>query len=339
MEIEEVKLWQWMLAGLVAGFLFSGIVAWSGPGFEGQHRDSVLTGEFENKAYPFAIYRKTVQDDSQARSERGKIGNYEAYYKDQPLLQNVIVHQPLRGDSEHRYCVVGEYYWIGTRPKDPAKPQGARETIGQWRPFEYAASTPYVPGYAQHIKLELKNHPDRYPNGWVPHTPLDSDMAELRKSLGNKDSFPTVVEYLKAVETMPNSKLSFKQAWWERPAFMWSLPPLTGLLFIGVAWPLTLSILQNIGVAKRAPVKAPPKPLQKAEPIKVSHTAGVVLQPVKPAPPPPPPPMSENKEYGGEFYPVVKVAHLEDKPPTTKPAAASKPVTPAKPKAGAVKTK
>ena len=255
MEIEEVKLWQWMLAGLIAGFLFSCVAAWSGPRYDSQNRDAIMTGEFENDAYPLATHEKLAQDSEKPWLELTKIRNYQEYHKDKPLLRNLVVHPPLKGDSEHRYCVTGEKYAIGSRPKDPAKPQGAQEMFEEWKPFEYAASTPYLPGYAVEIKKEIKDRPERYRNGWVPLSREDFDIADLKKLLGNRESFPTVVEFLKAVQAVPNSNLAFKTAWWELPAFMWSLPPLVGFLWIGVAWPLTLSVMQNLGVAKRPTAK------------------------------------------------------------------------------------
>ena len=51
MELEEVKTWQWVLAGLVVGFAFSCIVAWTGPTFDTQARDTIEQGEFENATF------------------------------------------------------------------------------------------------------------------------------------------------------------------------------------------------------------------------------------------------------------------------------------------------
>jgi hypothetical protein len=314
MEIEEVKTWQWMLAGLIAGFFFSCIVVWRGPTYDRQNRDAIATGEFEGAVYPFATRKKLAQDDQERGigAVRGRIAEIEAYQLDkQPLLRNLVVHLPQTGDSQHRYCVTGEYVTIGRRPRDSSKPNGPRETYEEWKPFEYPAATPYVPGYSDHIEKQMKNHPNS-------HAALDIDCADLKKSLGGRDSFPTVVDFLKAVSAMPNSNLPrFTQAWWEDRRVIWTMPALAGFLMIGVAWPLAFTVLQNIGMAKPPTVKAKPKPMSEPEPMNILSTAGVSTAGVvaKSATPPPLPPVpSEGRKYGGEFYPVVKAVTGDEKP-------------------------
>jgi hypothetical protein len=329
MEIEEVKLWQWMLAGLIAGLLFSCIVRLSGPGYDSQPRDTIEPGEFEN-----AVYGLTKFNDlgrfARGGAFRQSQAYIEKYHKDLPRLRYLTVHLPQSSDPKH-YWITGESYFVGLRPKDASKPSGTEEVFEEWKPFKYAAGIPYVPGYAEH---ELKKLPGS--------NAMESELADLKKAMGGQMSFPTVVSFLNAAAKLPpeNSasanKLTFTQAWWEQPAMVWSLPPFTGFLLIGVAWPLALGILQNLGVAKPAPVKAKPKPVQPAEPLHIGSTEGVILQPVKPAPPPPPDPKS--KEYTGVFYPVVKVANHEEEKP--KAAAATKPpAAAAKPPAAAAKPK
>jgi hypothetical protein len=68
---------------------------------------------------------------------------------------------------------------------------------------------------------------------------------------------------------------------------------------------MTLSTMQNFGLARPAPVKAKPKPALKKpqRPAAPAMPAGMAVQSTAPAPPPPP---ADTRKYGGEFYPVVK---------------------------------
>jgi hypothetical protein len=61
-------------------------------------------------------------------------------------------------------------------------------------------------------------------------------------------------------------------------------------------------------VTKAPPIKiAKPVAHPPLKPIRAASTAGVVLSPPTPIKPPPPP--KDSKQYGGEFYPVVKTTH------------------------------
>jgi hypothetical protein len=290
MEIEEIQTWQWMLAGLIAGLLFSCVVSWSGPGFDTQDRETIEQGEFENSTFaltkygaPTAIYPRSGYEINQ-------------YHKDQPFLSDVTVHPPIASDPKH-YWVTGRFYFIGRKLVDPSKLNGPEKVYEEWKPFKYPTSIPYEPGYA--IKEEKK----------IGGTPRNPELANLKKALSDKMSFPTVVEYLNGISALPDSNFKFRFAWWELPKFIWTMPPLAGFLMIGVAWPLALSVLRSFGLAKTPTVKAKPAPIMKPERMPTTAMpAGVVLKATAPAAPPPP---SEHKEYGGEFYPVVKTTHKD----------------------------
>jgi hypothetical protein len=293
MEIESVKTWQWMLAGLFIGFLFSCIVAWSGPAFDTQARDTIEQGEFENGILALATDPKTNLTFGRVAGLDPRL--VEEHHKDEPLIQNVTVHPPVPGD--HRYWITGQEYWIGVRLVDPSKISGPRRVESQWRNFRYAADVPYKPGYT--VREEKHGHDSQN---------KVAELADLKQALGAKDSFATVNDFLYAVSKLPNSQFKSQYAWWELPAAKWSLPPLAGFMMIGVAWPLTLGVLQSFGVAKPVPVKKaaapPPKPVA-VKPVK----AVIPIQVAAPAPKPPPP--VDNHEYRGEFYPVAKTTHKE----------------------------
>jgi hypothetical protein len=290
MEIEAVKTWQWMLAGLFVGFLFSCIVAWSGPTFDGQARDTIDQGEFENDTYALTKY-------GQFR------GLAAEFHKDQPLLRDVTVHPPIAGDP--RYWVTGRYYIAGIKPVDPSKIGGPSKVYEEWMPFKYAATAPYAPGYTVREEKKL----DRGTSAATRYR--NAELADLKKSLGGQDTFPTVTDYLKAVSKLPqNQNFKFQYAWWELRPAKWSLPPLAGFLMIGVAWPLALGVLQNFGMTKPVPVK---KPAAHPAPKPAAPKAMKPVVPIQAAAPEPPKPSLplDLRDYRGEFYPVAKSTHKE----------------------------
>jgi hypothetical protein len=312
MHVEDFKTWHWMLAGLFAGLLFSCVRLWQGPAFVSSEADTVAVGEFEHLAY--------------AGTKLGGGGPewryVNEYHKGLPLLKDVVVHPPLHGDALHQYWITGRQYWIGTRMVDPTKPGSKEHLMWGWKSFKYAAPTPYVPGYAQRkvqLQDELNRRQDRakHDTGFRLRMEIANINSEIRqmddiqKSVGNQNSFPTVIDYLKTVKGMQGSTLTYSFAWYELPAAIWALPPIAGLLMIGIAWPLALGVMQNWGMARPPSVKKPKRvtsPLPKPV-VPIAASAGVVFKPVVPAPEAAV--ESEHAEYRGEFYPVVKSSHKD----------------------------
>ncbi len=196
------------------------------------------------------------------------------FRRGEPVMRNLIVHPPLGKDEPHQFWVTGQMFKFAVTPKNPAEVRGPGACYGQWVPFKYPAAAPYV------------------------------------GQNGAKESFPTVAGYLAAVQQEKGPPpFSYRVAWQEAPAAIWSLPPAAGFLMIGVAWPLSLGVLRSVGMAK--PVRAKDKPEPAPVPF-ASPVTGVRLAPPPPPPPPPPPePHGDDKDYRGEFYPVVKPAHHE----------------------------
>ena len=195
------------------------------------------------------------------------------FHPAQPDLRNVVVHPPLRGATPPQYWVTGQLYDVRARYKNPADVKAGEQYVEQWRPFKYPAPAPY-PGQ----------------NGAV-------------------GTFPTVTQYLAAAQKVEPELISYRLAWQERPEAIWSLPPVAGLLLVGVAWPLSLGLMRRMGMAP------PPRVTEKRAkvapaggfPVQLTpSTAGVRVAPPAAPPPPPPDPHEDNRRYGGEFYPVVK---------------------------------
>jgi hypothetical protein len=298
MEIEEIKIWQWVLAGLVAGALFSCVWAWNGPAFDTQTRDTMLQGEFENDCLALT---KLVPPAPGPESRW-----VEQYHKDQLLLRNITVHPPIASDPK-RYWVTAEMYTVGPKPIDPKNPKSQEKITCLWTAVKYPAPIPYAPGYEIRSEKKLDKFASARRN---------AEVEAEKKAMGGQTSFPTVVEYLKAVQKIPNANLQFHYAFWEKPAYVWTLPPLAGLLMIGIAWPMTLSAMQNFGLAKPAPVKGKAKPQtapakKPARPTSsIASPAGgaaAVVQPSAPAALTP----GDTRKYGGEFYPVVKAVNKD----------------------------
>jgi hypothetical protein len=203
------------------------------------------------------------------------------YHKGQPLMRDVIVHPPLRGADPHQFWVTGQLYAIAPRFKNPTDPMAGEVVADRWLSFKYPATAPYVGQ-----------------NG--------AGIAGAK--------FPTVAEYVAAADKAKLTDVTCRVAWQESPAAVWSLPPVAGLLIIGIAWPLTLGIMRSAGMTRPPVVKAAPAPA--APPPPAPKPAPAVRVVVAPPPPPPPPPVAvgDQKEYGGEFYPVVKPVHHEPEP-------------------------
>ncbi len=267
MQIEDFKTWQWALLGLIAGLAFSGVLALAGPSFATADLDTVDAATFEH-----ALLGRTVR--------RGEAALVQRFHRDLPVIRDIAVHPPLRGDPND--WVTGQLYTVGPRLKDPKNPAGGMAYYEQWRPFKYPAPAPYLGQ-----------------NGAV-------------------GKYPTVTAYLAAMKALKTTRFEYRYAWPEMPAALWSLPPLAGVLTIGLAWPLALGGMQSVGMARPPKLKAGPKakPValapatapnpRSAAALAAASTAGVRL--AEPTPPPSPKPVrpADDKEYGGEFYPVVK---------------------------------
>jgi hypothetical protein len=317
MQIEDLKTWHWVIVGLLVGGLFSAVRAWQGPAFANSAADTIEVGEFESKVYAgtsLAGYERT-----------GWLINQ--YHKGMPVLKDVIVHPPLADDPAKRFWITGKSYWISRRAVDPSKVGSPQQLMEGWKGFKFAAATPYVTGTTmekQKLQKELNERQTQLKESGGKNLRLMAEiagktaeinrLASSEKSLGGLESFPSAVDFMRRVKAMPGSTLSYSYAWYELPAAIYSLPPLAGLLIIGCAWPLTLSVMQNFGMAKPPTVKKvkpvpAPKPV-KAMSIPATASTGVVFKPVVTAPPSPPDEGDQN-EYRGEFYPVVKATHKE----------------------------
>jgi hypothetical protein len=158
----------------------------------------------------------------------------ERFHKNLPLIKDLTVHPPLAGDSTKTYWVTGKSYTIVRERKNLKDLKSPLVDIERWDPFKFQAKTPYT------------------------------------ATIGAPGEYPTVVEYLRAVQKQPSAKFTFKVAWWDTPALTLILPAVAGVLMIGLAWPLALGLMQGVGLARptrQKKVKLPknrPAPAQAA---------------------------------------------------------------------------
>lgn len=299
MRIEDVKGWMWAVLGLLVGLAFSGVLVASGPWFDTQSLDTIGQGEFEGRLV--------------GQSPRNEGWLVDRFYKGKTLLRNVVVHPPFKGDPSHAWWVSGEACDILLKPKDPKSPSGPRVAVADWMPFKYEAAVPYVPGYASEIAKAREqalrdSRQKRESNGRVNALSRRVAPTEAeRAAFGNQDSFPNVLAYLKAAHGVKDQNFSYQFAYWDLPALQWTLPPLAGLLLIGVAWPLTLTALATYGMARppKTVKVAKPAPVPTSAPTRPTAAVAVIKPPEPPSVPPPPP---DGRKFGGEFYPVAKNA-------------------------------
>lgn len=334
MHIEDLKTWHWVILGLVAGALFSGVKLWQGPWFENSPVDTIDQRSFENGLLAVNSPRLTAQ-----------------YRGDEPVLKDVVVHPPIAGDRARTYWVTGKACTVAMGPKEPGNVNSEVVPVEKWLPFKYDAKTPYVPLPAAALQA-------RRGRAGALAAAIAKATASTQPA-GANSQYPTVVDYLKAVQTRSDAKFSFRYAWQELPVVTAILPPVAGLLMIGIAWPMTLRVMQGAGLARKPQprVKLPKnrKTLAAKGPLDNSagdkqlaeltaaleaEMAGFVGANLTTDPDESRVGMPaikslagasaaidqkqgdnevEVKDYGGIFYPVVRSTHKEPKPPADEP--------------------
>jgi len=301
MHIEDFKTWHWMVLGPIIGLLVGCVLLWRGPSSDVAGIETLDQGRFERAASGTAGRRP----DERLLSD---------YCAGTPWLKDVVVHPPIEGDSSGTYWVLGKYLSADYGKKNPDDPISPEVVFGNWIPFRYPAKAPY--------------------NAFI----------------GAQGVYQNVMAYLDALrKNSPNSSSRYRFAWWDSTAAMLGLPAMAGFLIIGVAWPMTIQLLQGTGLS---PVPQPKVKLPKSRPVKakkaaVDHSAGdrrldemntqmeqdlaagastgagsAVTAATGEAPvkaltggPAETAAAAERerliREYGGEFYPVVRSVHKE----------------------------
>jgi hypothetical protein len=298
MHIEDFKTWHWMVLGPIVGLLFACVILWRGPTSDVPNIDTLDQGSFERAA------------SGTPGEHRGEPMRVE-YAAGKPWLKDVVVHPPLQGDRSKTYWVLGKAYSVVLARKDSNNPASPIVVLGDWVPFRYPAKAPYTAVVA---------------------------------APGN---YPTVMAYLKTLqENFPESSSSYRFAWWDNTFATLMLPVLAGFLIIGIAWPLTIQVMQGTGLA-RPPQAKVKLPRNRRAPVKtaVDHSAdnrrldelnteleqdlaaGASSSAKTVASSPGDAPVKALtagelaaaaaekerliREYGGEFYPVVRSVHKE----------------------------
>ena len=226
MQIEDFKTWHWMVLGPIIGILFSCVLLWRGPSSDVSGIDTLDQGRFERAASGTAGRRR----------EENMLPDYAA---GTPWLKDVVVHPPVQGDNSGAYWVMGKVLSVEPERKNPGDPTSPEVIVGKWTPFRYPAKAPY-------------------------------DAV-----IGSTGAYRNVMEYLDVLrKNSPQSSCSYRFAWWDSTAMMVSLPTMAGFLIIGIAWPMTIHMLQGTGMARppQRKVKLPKSRPAKAK-VVVDHSA------------------------------------------------------------------
>ncbi len=234
------------------------------------------------------------------------------YLPDQPLVKDLVVHPPLPGDTRGANWVTGKMVNVELLPRNASDPSGPKAAVETWQPFKLRAPIPY------------------------------------KTADGKATQYPTIVPFLDE-KLRGNRSVTFRYAWWEKSAPTILLPAAGGLLIVGIAWPLTISLMMGVGLAKpakrfRAKLPAAGKTADKAaidhsagdkqlaelnaqldkslagfgSSPQMPHNAPAQQTPAKalgggePTVAAPKPTEETPKEYGGEFYPVARTTHKKE---------------------------
>jgi hypothetical protein len=267
--------------------------------------------------------------------------------------------------------VTGQIFEVDLGRKDPKDLASEVYNVAHWNSFRYPAKAPYdaLPANANRAKAAKPAATQAAAKkkgaaAAAASQPAGSDAAGAPPVAAATPppapepppiTYPTVVEYLKSVEKDSKAKFSYRYAWQEQTAALAVLPPIAGFLIIGVAWPMTLSLMVGAGLARNPQPRVKlPKRKTVAAAAKVKDTtegdkklaelnaaleaemagfvggaavtgdadesrAGVVVKPLTAGALESATAKSgededvEVKDYGGEFYPVVRSTHIEHK--------------------------
>jgi hypothetical protein len=303
MHIEDFKTWHWMVLGPIIGLLFGCAILYQGSSADVPGVDPLGQEHFE-RAITGRLGRG--HDD----------GLIARYAPDHRLIQNITVHPPLPGDATGTYWVLGDLFTVEEMHKDRNDPNSPIVGRGYWTRFIFPAKTPFVA--------------------------VDVAPGAYANVMGFLDAVKKQV---------PESNSSYRFAWWDSKAATLALPAMAGFLIIGIAWPTLIHLLQGAGLARvpepKAKVKLP-KSRPAVAKAAVDHSLGnqqldelntqleqdlaagasasggkaaaVVVgdAPVKALTAGPDGAAAAAaekerliREYGGEFYPVVRTVHKE----------------------------
>jgi hypothetical protein len=251
MRLERIHRWQWVIIGLIIGFLVGYVRnIFSGDDLHGygnsmngqeQFEAAILTREriSETESRPL-FYQLVVFDirdpnppvrsleDIQKTLNPEQKKQFDAIKKESD--KNAFLREIARDEAAQRrtYAVAGAYY--NRRPIQNAK-TGVWEK--NWRPYFYVTSNPYTPS---------KNYAV---SGTVPpvkRTFLDR-IRTLTEKIRLKDPDPpnSVLGYLNALKAQ--GRIDYTYQWWKAPRITIVLWMVGCAVFIGGIWPTVINLL------------------------------------------------------------------------------------------------
>ncbi len=220
MELENFKVWQWMLIGLLVGLGIGYWKAENGPDIDDNVVRTVYQPEFEER-----LFDTYVLDGQKPENAR-------------PVFTSVTIHPPIDGKVWVTGLVMQRPSAARIADMVAAKQPVKAKFVG----FRYPTEVPYRPQfYANLMPSETKPAT----NAAKP----ESAFAAMRPPANS------VVQYLDRLKAeRKDFRVSYRYAWWEaKPATVaiWTAGSFT---VIGVVWPIIVRLLMGVGLARR-PVK------------------------------------------------------------------------------------
>jgi hypothetical protein len=284
---------KWAAIGLSAGLLFGEVRRWAGPWYDSGQVDTLDAAGFER----LVLERGDYAHDKQLRT----------YHAGEPAVRALVVHPPTDADPLATW-VTGEQYAVVLRRTTPGDLRSPLVPYGGWSAFKFRSPMPF------------------------------------RAVLGGGGVYRSAADYLSAIQHNANPSLVYRSAWWERAPLDVLLPSALGLFGIGVLWPFGVRLITGgRGVDDGSPLPNDPRAVTATVPppsgiaadaslrlaalneslaASLSSAGGAALSRGEPSrvetPPdfaptvpvaaeePPAEATTEERSYGGEFYPVAR---------------------------------
>lgn len=305
MQVENVRVWQWMLIGVLVGLLFAAVKVYQGPWFVYADTDTLSQARFER-----AII------DLPEGWHRGERYIYQ-FHKDQPLIKEMMIHPPLGGADGNDWWVTGKCYSIIAQNKVRGDAKTPLVLIQQWIPFKYPAPAPYkatngsvgtYPNILDYLAVVKKHNPSAVPwqYAWWTKPNMPYLLLPIAGLLILGFAWPATLAIMqhaglarrreKRVKLAPNRTIT---------------PPAKPQIDTAAA----KAQLDDLNADLEASLQgfgghtAAPKPSDAAPSTTAAPVAPLPKSvPGEMAPSKPPEEEEGEKDYGGEFYPVARSA-------------------------------
>lgn len=226
MGLEYLKRWHWMIIGLIVGAMFGGTrLLW---------RDADPGGE---RSYDRQQFADMVKRGMQVR--------------------NLVLHPPIDGQE----WITGEAFKYKNGTFSANIQRGRR-----W--WQLSAAPATKPAAAK---------PGAQPEGeWVAFPLLAGDSTSTRPIYQKPATAAEYIADLQKAVPRAKDSLVFKTAWWEAPKVTMGVYTLGGFIVIGLIWPTIADLLAGAGLGRKRPKEEYDLDRFKGEPEPEVQPAAVV---------------------------------------------------------------